>query len=127
MVEAIDHVEVVTKDIEKSIKFYVGILKFSIQSKHKFDGSGGMTEIAFLKLGDSMLELLEFPNAQEHIGGTPQVGVRMFALRLKDMDKELENLKKLGVEVSQPPRLIGTSKRAEIKDPNGISIELRQW
>jgi glyoxylase I family protein len=51
----------------------------------------------------------------------------MFALRVKDMDTEITRLQSSGVEVSQPPRTIGTSKRAEIKDPNGISIELRQW
>jgi catechol 2,3-dioxygenase-like lactoylglutathione lyase family enzyme len=127
MVEAIDHVEVVTRNMEKSIRFYVDVLKFSVKSRLKFDGSQGMTEISFLKLGDSMLELLEFPNARENPEGSPQVGVRMFALRVADMDKEILSLKDLGIQVSRPPIQIGTSKRAEIKDPNGISIELRQW
>ena len=126
MIEAIDHVEVVTRDMKKSIEFYTNVLGFSTHSRHKFDGSRGMTEIVYLKLGDSMLELLEFPDADE-VGEGPQVGVRMFALRVSDMDEEVERLKGLGVEISQPPRNLGVSKRGEIKDPNGISIELRQW
>ena len=102
-------------------------MRFSVQRRRKFDGNTGMTEIAFLKLGDSMLELLEFPNAREISEDDPQVGVRMFALRVANMDDEIERLKNLGVEISRLPRTIGTSKRAEIKDPNGISIELRRW
>ena len=113
--------------LKKSIRFYVDILKFSVQSRRKFGGGRDMTEIAFLKLGDSMLELLEFPNARKISEGDPQVGVRMFALRVENMDREIESLTNLGVEISRPPRTIGESKRAEIKDPNGISIELRQW
>ncbi len=126
MIDCIDHVEVITRDIEKSIRFYVDVLGFSVHRRTKFDGSRGMTEITFLKLRDSMLELLEFPGAQES-DVAPKVGMRMFALRVSDMDSEIERLKGLGVEISQPPRTIGTSKRAEIKDPNGMSIELRQW
>jgi glyoxylase I family protein len=126
MIEAIDHVEVVTRDMEKSIEFYTSVIGFSLHSRRKFDGSRGMTEIVYLKLGDSMLELLEFPDAKEVVEG-PHVGVRMFALRVSDMDVEIERLEGLGVEISQPPRDLGGSKRGEIKDPNGISIELRQW
>ena len=63
MIEAIDHVEVVTNNIEKSLNFYVETIGFQILRRHKFDGSRGMTEIVYLKLGDSTLELLEFPEA----------------------------------------------------------------
>ena len=130
MIEAIDHVEIVTKDMEKSIQFYVDVLGFSVHNRRTFEGGrsrSGATEIANLKLGDSMLELLEFPEAREVLGEDPQVGVRMFALRVSDMDFEIKRLKGVGVEISRPPRALGTSKRCEIKDPNGISIELRQW
>jgi glyoxylase I family protein len=43
------------------------------------------------------------------------------------MDRAIEYLKGKGVEVSWGPVLLGTSKRAEIRDPDGLSIELRQW
>ena len=126
MIETIDHVEIVTRDMDRSIEFYTNVLGFSMHSRRKFDGSKGMTEIVYLKLGESMLELLEFPDAKE-VGEVPQVGVRMIALRVSNMDEEVERLTGLGVEISQPPRDLGTSKRGEIKDLNGISIELRQW
>lgn len=44
---------------------------------------------------------------------------RMIALEVEDMDK--------GIFPSAGPVTLGTSKRAEILDPNGNSIELRQW
>ena len=127
MIEAIDHVEVVTRDMEKSLDFYVNKLGFEIHNRHRFEGGMSLKEITYVKIGDVMIELMEFPNAIMPSKEGPEVGVRMFALRVGNMDEEIERLTSLGVEISQPPRPIGPSKRAEIKDPNGISIELRQW
>jgi catechol 2,3-dioxygenase-like lactoylglutathione lyase family enzyme len=39
MIEAIDHVEIVTRDMEKSVEFYMNVLGFSMHSRHKFDGT----------------------------------------------------------------------------------------
>ncbi len=125
MIEAIDHVEIVTRDMEKSLEFYVNVLGFQEHSRHKFEGRA-LTQIVFLKLGDSMLEILEFPDAADLEEG-PRVGMRMFALRVPDMDVEIKRLRGLGVEISREPVTMGESKRAEIKDPNGISLEIRQW
>ena len=49
------------------------------------------------------------------------------AIEVDDMDRAIEYLKSKGVSVSWGPVTLGTSKRAEIKDPDGLSIELRQW
>ena len=57
----------------------------------------------------------------------PQVGYRMMAIEVDDMDKAVAYLKEKGVEISQPPVSLGPSKRGEIKDPDGLVIELRQW
>ena len=51
----------------------------------------------------------------------------MIAIEVEDMDKAVEYLKAKGVEISSGPVVLGKSKRAEIKDPDGLSIELRQW
>jgi predicted enzyme related to lactoylglutathione lyase len=49
------------------------------------------------------------------------------AIEVEDMDKAIEFLKSKGVEISRAPMALGKSKRAEIKDPSGFTIELRQW
>jgi glyoxylase I family protein len=73
-----------------------------------------------------MLELLAFKNYAPSPKG-PQVGFRTMAIEVDDMDRAIEYLKGRGVEVSRGPVTMGTSKRAEILDPDGLSIELRQW
>jgi len=50
----------------------------------------------------------------------------MIALEVDDMDNTVAELKSKGVEIRRGPATIDKSKRAEIKGPNGISIELRQ-
>ena len=43
------------------------------------------------------------------------------------MQKTLEYLKQKGVEATWGPKVRDRYARAEIRDPNGYSIELRQW
>ena len=43
------------------------------------------------------------------------------------MDRAIEYLKGKGVAVTWGPVNLGASIRAEIKDPDGLTVELRQW
>ena len=52
----------------------------------------------------------------------------MMALAVEDMDKALDYLRAKGIEPSWGPRVTeGQYSRAEIRDPHGHRIELRQW
>jgi hypothetical protein len=52
----------------------------------------------------------------------------MMALEVEDMDKALAYLRTKGIEPSWGPRITeGQYSRAEIRDPHGHRIELRQW
>jgi glyoxylase I family protein len=51
----------------------------------------------------------------------------MMALEVDDMDKALKYLAGKGVGITWGPVILGQSKRAEINDSEGFSIELRQW
>jgi predicted enzyme related to lactoylglutathione lyase len=52
----------------------------------------------------------------------------MMAIEVEDMDEAIAYLKTKGVAASfGPMNLPDGSKRAEIKDPDGLGIELRQW
>ena len=125
MFKRIDHVEIVTSNLERSIRFYKDIFGFAIKERRK-PSSPGIEEIAFLTLGDTMLELLMVTNPASLFPGE-KIGFRTMAIEVDDMDRAIEYLKEKGVQVSWGPVTIGTSKRAEIKDPEGLSIELRQW
>lgn len=126
MFNRIDHTEIITRDMAGSIKFYTEVLGFELTSNHKMDGSRGITEISFLKLEDTSLELLEFPDA-EPLPSKPQVGYRMMAITVDDMPKAIAYLKKKGVTISREPMSLGESWRGEFLDNNGIALEIRQW
>ncbi len=38
MIKTIDHVGIMTSDLEKSVKFYTGVLGFSIATKMEMEG-----------------------------------------------------------------------------------------
>ena len=126
MFNRIDHTEITTRDMAGSVKFYTEILGFQVTSQHKMDGSRGITEIMFMKLGDTSLELLEFPDA-EPISEKPQVGYRMMAITVDDMPSAIKYLKEKGVTISREPMSLGESWRGEFLDNNGLAIEIRQW
>jgi len=88
---------------------------------------GALDEVIFWGLGDTALEIVSlknpFPRPQEAV-----VGYRMMAIEVDNMEEAIAYLKGKGVEISvEPVSLAGGSKRAEIKDPDGLGIELRQW
>lgn len=51
----------------------------------------------------------------------------MIALEVDDMQKTADYLRTKGVDIVWGPRVRETYSRAEICDPNGYHIELRQW
>ncbi len=125
MFKRIDHVEIASGNLERSIRFYQEVFGFVLKERIK-PPSPEIEEIAFLTLGNTMLELLAIKHCSPPAKG-PQVGFRAMAIEVDDMDRAIQYLKGRGVEVTWGPVTLGTSKRAEIRDPDGLSIELRQW
>jgi len=83
--------------------------------------------IIFIELGDTVVELISIRNPAPKSAAEWEVGYTSMAIEVEDMDRAIEYLKTKGVKISREPVVIGTSKRAEIKDPDGLTIELRQW
>ena len=125
MFKRIDHVEIVPGNFERSLGFYTEILGFKIQSRRKVERPP-LQEIAFIELGGTLIEMLSVKSPAPVSTEPWQVGCRKIALEVEDMDKALEYLKTKGVEISQQPASGGTSKSAQIKDPDGLSIQLLQ-
>jgi len=125
MFKRIDHVEITTSDLDKCINFYSDVFGFKLKERMK-PKSPELEEIAFLTLNDTMLELVKMKGIVP-VPSCAQVGFRSMAIEVDDMDKAVEYLKTKGVAVTWGPVNIGTSKRAEIKDWEGLIVELRQW
>lgn len=126
MFKRIDHVEIITGDIEKSLDFYTNVLGFKVKERNKMN-RGQLEEIVYVELNDSVVEFLAVKDPAPAGTDPWQTRYRMMALEVEDMDKAIEFLSTKGIEPSVGPMALGKSKRAEIKDPNGLSIELRQW
>ena len=126
MFKRIDHIEIIPGDFKRAIGFYTEVLGFTVKQRMKVEASP-LEEVAYLSLGDTVLELMQVRNAVCAPTEQWRVGYRMMALEVEDMDKAIVYLAGKGVAVTWGPVLLGKSKRAEIQDPDGLSIELRQW
>ena len=128
MFKKIDHVEIVTDQPDRSLEFYTGVLGFRLKFRDRVPGpGGGSLGIAYLDLGGTAIELLTYGTPVEPAPQKTHLGYRMMALEVDDMMKALGYLKTKGVEPVWGPVFRETYARAEILDPNGYHIELRQW
>lgn len=126
MFKRIDHIELIPSDFDASLKFYTGVLGFKVKEQMPV-AAAPLQEIAYLQLGDTVLELMRVAEPAVASAEPWSVGYRMMALEVEDMEKAIEYLAGKGVAVTWGPVTLGPSKRAEIRDPDGLSIELRQW
>lgn len=122
----IDHVEIVPGDAEKAVDFYVNILGFRTRSRIEVK-MPPMREVIYLELGDTVIEIIsaDNPKPKSEIGW--EVGYRGIALEVEDMAKAVDYLKDKGIAIAWGPMDLGDSFRGEIRDPDGLIIELRQW
>jgi glyoxylase I family protein len=126
----IDHVEIVTDQPDRTIAFYTDVLGFTVRSRDRIEGSslGVPLSLAYLDLGGTTVELIWYEGAAvEPAPVNEHLGYRMMALEVQDMQEAIGHLKTRGVEVVWGPKVRPTYARAEICDPNGYRIELRQW
>lgn len=125
MFKRIDHVELVTADEDRAVTFYTGVLGFHVRSRLSVPGG---LRIVYLDLGGTTLELMTWTETQPAPRAEGErLGYRMMALEVDDMHAALDALRAQGVECSWGPVVRPTYARAEIRDPDGNSIELRQW
>ncbi len=131
MFERVDHLEVYSRDIDRTVDFYVNTLGFTLWRRtQSARDDGSSLDLACVRLGDTMVEIIK---AQQEAMDQPvdqnKMGMRMFALRVHDMAKTVEYLEGKGVKFFQTPREtpVFEGLRAEILDPDGIRIELREW
>ena len=85
-------------------------------------------DLVYLDLGGTVVELITYDGAT--VDPAPQkehLGYRMIAIEVDDMQQAADYLKTKGVDIVWGPRVAPTYARAEICDPNGYHIELRQW
>jgi catechol 2,3-dioxygenase-like lactoylglutathione lyase family enzyme len=127
----IDHIELLTAAPERAVAFYVGVLGFRERERMRIaETPSGPLELVYLELGGTTLEVMSYPEAKTPIAprsAEPRLGWQCLALEVEDMDGALSALKSKGVEAAWGPVKRPDYARAEIRDPDGNPIELRQW
>jgi catechol 2,3-dioxygenase-like lactoylglutathione lyase family enzyme len=128
MFKRIDHVEIVTDQPERTAAFYTDVLGFTVKAQDRIERPGSALNLTYLDLGGTVVELISYEGVA--VDPAPQkehLGYRMIALEVDDMQKTADYLKTKGVDIVWGPVFRPTYARAEIRDPNGYHIELRQW
>jgi glyoxylase I family protein len=129
MFKRIDHIEIVTDQPARTEAFYTEVLGFREKARDRIERpDGSALNLVYLDLGGTVVELISYEGMP--VDPAPQhehLGYRMIALEVDDMQKTSDYLKGKGVDIVWGPRVTETYARAEIRDPNGYGIELRQW
>ncbi|MDP6127360.1 MAG: VOC family protein [Dehalococcoidales bacterium] len=125
MFKRVEHVEIVSSDMKRTLNFYTEILGFDVQTRRTINAPP-TEEIAFIELGGTLVEVFAIKEPAAVSNETWQVGCRRIALEVDDMDAAIAYLTDKGVQPSMATVNTETSAMSEIKDPDGIPIQLIQ-
>jgi catechol 2,3-dioxygenase-like lactoylglutathione lyase family enzyme len=122
MFKHIDHIALHVADVGAAVEFYVNTFEFEKISEHR--GASGQ-EIAYIRLGESMIELTTRP------GGEPMSGFH-FCLEPEDFDAAFSALTARNLPLVTGPRATNPRwpsesgwRRAAFRGPHGELIEIR--
>lgn len=126
----VDHIGVVVRDLNESLKLYIECLGLKVALIEENEAYG--VRIAFLPLGEVLIELLEpiGPGPIKDDLDTLGEGVNHIAFKVDDIDMALEELKRAGVPlVDETPKPGGAGARVAFlkrEAAGGVSIELKE-
>lgn len=128
MIKTMDHIGILTNDLQRSVEFYTDVLGFSISSKMEMDG----LTIIFVEKERSKIELMGYKNVpkrpeniQLEMGDNSLPLNDHITFSVDDMEATVDELRKKNVTFDMDPiQLEGGIKMASFKDPNRLLIEL---
>ena len=131
MVKRIEHLGIAVESIEASLRVFEVLLGASCYKEEIVESEGVRT--AFIKVGESKIELLEATNATSPIAkflSTRKEGFHHVAFEVDCLDDELKRLKDNGfILIHETPKTGADSKRIAFLHPKstgGLLIELCQ-
>jgi catechol 2,3-dioxygenase-like lactoylglutathione lyase family enzyme len=130
MFKRIDHIELLTAAPEATVAFYTGVLGFRERERMRIpETPSGTLDLVYLELGGTTIEVMCYPEARSipPRSAEQRLGWQCLAVEVDDMDGALAALKERGVAATWGPVKRPDYARAEIRDPDGNPIELRQW
>ncbi len=134
MIKAIDHIGILTNDLEKSVKFYTKVLGFTVATKMEMPEAG--FSVVFVEKAGSKIELMECrgKNAPKRSKGV-EIAMGEQSIPINDhisfsvdnIEDTVTEFKEKGVIFNlEPMELEGGLKLASFNDPDGVLIELME-
>ncbi len=120
----IEHVSIRCRDIESSIDFFRRMFDAKVILR-RTPGEG--RRIVFLRIGDSMLELMEMGSPSEPADPLSHLGVHHIGIKAEDFESAYRDLKAKGATfVGEPFEPTPGIRLSFLREPNGAVIELVQ-
>lgn len=133
MVEKIEHIGIVVKDLEKSMEPYQELLGLKLKETEELDVQGALTRVAFFPIGEARVELVH-TTAKTGLAADflkkHGEGIHHIAFEVEDLEKTFQTLRSRGVQFVWDKIITGSrgSKVVFFKaeEFNGAYIELVQ-
>jgi catechol 2,3-dioxygenase-like lactoylglutathione lyase family enzyme len=118
----IEHVSIRCRDMEASIEYFRRMFDAEVILR-RTPGEG--RRIVFLRIGDSMLELMEMGPASEPAEPLTHYGFHHIGIKVDDFEAAYKDLKAKGANfIREPFEPTPGIKLAFLQEPNGTVIEL---
>ena len=127
--EKIDHIGIAVTSIEKTLPFYMDVLKLDLLGLEEVNSQG--VKVAFLKIGESKIELLEPLTEESPVAQFIKKrgeGIHHIALGVTSIEERIEEIQVKGLNMihNEPVNGAGGAKVAFIhpKSARGVLYEL---
>jgi catechol 2,3-dioxygenase-like lactoylglutathione lyase family enzyme len=120
----LEHATIRCRDIEESIQYYQTMFQAKVLFRRNLPG--GKT-IVYLRLGDSMLELMGFGAAREPGDPRELYGIHHIGIKTSDFEAAFRDLKAKGAKfLVEPFSPVAGIRLAFLQDPNGAVLEIAE-
>lgn len=131
-IKKIAHIGIAVKNLEETLPFYRDVLKMSVEAIEVVDSE--KVKVAFLKVGETHLELLEPMDETSPIQAFIDKrgeGIHHIALEVDNINKRLEDMRENGIKLinEEPKDGAGNAKVAFLhpRSTNGVLYELCEY
>ncbi len=120
MIEKVDHIGIIVRDLDKAIKVYSEALGLELKMTEVLEEY--QVKIAFIPIGESLIELCEpiGPGEDQDFLEEHGEGLQHICFRVADIDKALEEVGKKVKLRDEEPRSGAAGSRIAFLDPQSI-------
>ncbi len=121
---SIEHVSIQCRDLESSVDYFRRMFDAEVILRRRLDES---RRITFLRMGDTMLELMEMGAASEPAEPMKHYGVHHIGIKTDDFESAYRDLQAKGADfLGEPFEPTPGIHLVFLREPNGAVIEFAQ-